>query len=287
MRWRLCLVLGLVGSCLWTGLPAQPRNRPPPQYRTWGEPDQAKGLALLESFRASWMPGDYFLSFSLRTYGSGRSVDRIHGRIFGGRGPSGPASLIDIAERDGEPVFLRYLIQNGPDPTVWRLDGEGMEPRQLNGEELSEPLFGTDITPFDLQLPYLYWKDFIYEGVTRYRGRPTEVFILYPPADELDLYPAITGVRLYLDSQFNAMMQAAILDENLEVVKELNLLEIRKVEESWIAKTIDVRRPNGMKTRFRVEAASMDNLWNGRLLLPEGLSGRLPEVSEAELTRIN
>ncbi len=162
-----------------------------------------------------------------------------------------------------------------------------MEPGRLTGDELSEPLFGTDITPFDLQLPYLYWNDFIYEGVTRYRGRPTEVFILYPPVDEKDLYPGITGVRLYLDSQFNAMMQAAILDEKLEVVKELNLLEIRKVQESWIAKTIDVRRANGLKTRFRVDAASIDNLWDARLLLPESLSGKLPEVSAEELTRID
>lgn len=286
MRWRTWLVLLLAWGFLGNSVEAQRRIRPPPQYKTWGEPDQAKGLSLLQSFRESWLPGEYYLAFSLRTYGSGRPDLRIPGRLFGGQGPGGPASLIEIGDGVAGVEPVRYLILNGPAPAVWRWSEEGTCPERLSGEALREPILATDITPFDLQLPYLYWKDFVYEGLTRFRGRPTEVFILYPPVDEMDLYPGITGVRLYLDAQFNAMMQASILNGELEVVKEINLLEIRKIDESWIAKSIDVRRPDGAKTRFRVEAASMDNRWREALFHPESLTADLPPVAEEELTRI-
>ena len=38
---------------------------------------------------------------------------------------------------------------------------------------------------------------------------------------------------------------------------------------------------------LRPDAASINTPWDTLLLVPEGLSGKLPEVSEEELTRIN
>ena len=35
---------------------AQSRNRPPPQYKTWGEPDQAKGFEILQGFLLQGFP---------------------------------------------------------------------------------------------------------------------------------------------------------------------------------------------------------------------------------------
>ena len=149
---------------------------------------------------------------------------------------------------------------------------------------MSETLFATDVTPFDLQLPYLFWKDFAYEGEVRFRGRPTNVFLLFPPETEAGLYPEITGVRLYLDSQFNAMMQAEILDQELEVGKKISLLKIKKIDGQWMAESIDIRMPDGLKTRFSVESASMSCAWDPSLFKPERLTQDLPRLEESRLT---
>jgi len=241
----------------------------------------------LESFRSSVISEPYFLEFTLRTYGKGRPDQRLNGRLYGGINLNGPVSLVEVTDGSDLRDPARYLIQNGAIPLVWRAGVGQVESKILRGEALSRPLFDTDVTPFDLQLPYLYWTDFIYEGLTRFRGRPTDVFILYPPADERDLYPEISGVRLYLDSQFDSMVQAEILDLDSEVTKSIALLEIRKVDGTWIAKTIDVRMPDGTKTRFRVAAARMNCSWDPNLFEPENLQDPLPVVPETDLVRVD
>jgi hypothetical protein len=278
----ICVVLVAIFNA--SQVDAQKRFRPPPQYKIWGEPDQAKGLKIIRDFRNSGLAGDYVLNFSLRTYGSGREKSQLAGTLYGSRNRNGPISLIEINGPSETDRTLRYLIQNGKEPFVWRSAGEGEIPVLLTGDIILQTLFDTDVMPFDLQLPYLFWEDFTYEGLVRFRGRPTNVFLLYPPDRESNLYPGITGVRLYLDSQFNAMTQADILNDDLEVRKQINLLEIKKIDGQWIAKTIDVRMPDGVKTRFRVESASMSCDWDSSLFKPENLHQDLPQLEMSRLT---
>ncbi len=284
MRWRSLVILAVLAAISGGQADAQKRRRPPPQYKTWGEPDQAKGLEILQSFRNSGLAGDYFLNFSLQTYGADREKFQVAGVLYGSRNGNGPISLIEIDEPSGSGRSVRYLIQNGPEPFVWRADEGDEIPVLLTGGVLSQTLFGTDVTPFDLQLPYLFWEDFTYEGQVRFRGRPTNVFLLFPPEREEGLYPGITGVRLYLDSQFNAMMQAEILNEALEVGKKINLLKIKKIDGEWMAKAIDVRMPDGVKTRFRIESASMSCAWDPSMFEPVKLIKELPQLDESRLT---
>ncbi|RKX35439.1 MAG: hypothetical protein DRP71_03585 [Verrucomicrobia bacterium] len=284
MRLRSLVLMVVLAALAGGRADAQKRIRPPPQYKTWGEPDQAKGLEILQAFRNSGLAGDYLLNFSLQTYGADREKFRVAGTLYGSRSRNGPISLIEINEPSGSGRSVRYLIQSGPEPYVWRADEEDEIPVLLAGGDLAQTLFGTDVTPFDLQLPYLFWEDFTYEGQVRFRGRPTNVFLLFPPEREGGLYPGITGVRLYLDSQFNAMMQAEILNEALEIVKKINLLEIKKIDGQWMAKAIDVRMPDGVKTRFRIESASMSCAWDPALFEPAKLYQDLPRLEESRLT---
>jgi hypothetical protein len=284
MRWRSLVFLAVLAAFAGGQADAQKRRRPPPQYKTWGEPDQAKGLEILQSFRSSGLAGDYFLKFSLKTFGSDREKRQVAGVLYGSRNGNGPVSLVEIGEPSESGRSVRYLIQNGPQPFVWRADEGDEIPVLLTGDVLSQTLFDTDVTPFDLQLPYLFWEDFAYEGLVRFRGRPTNVFLLFPPEREGGLYPGITGVRLYLDSQFNAMMQAEILNEALEVGKEINLLKIKKIDGEWMARTIDVRMPGGVKTRFRIESASMSCSWDPSMFEPVKLLQELPQLDESRLT---
>jgi hypothetical protein len=244
-------------------------------------------LTILESFRSKVIPVPYYLEFTLRTYGKGRPDLRFDGRLFGGVNANGPITLVEVDHEPDSNNPVRYLIQNGPIPVVWRADRETAKVQILNPDELADPLYQTDVSPFDLQLPYLFWQDFVYEGLTRFRGRPTDVFILYPPECERDLYPLISGVRLYLDSQFDAMMQAEILDQDMEVAKQINLLEIRKIDGTWMAKTIDVKMPDGTKTRFRIGAARMNSSWDEALFKPGNLAAELPVIPEDELVRVD
>ena len=57
-------------------------------------------------------------------------------------------------------------------------------------------------------MSFLYWTDFVYEGVARVRGRPAHSFLLYPPADVAAARPELTGVRVLLDTQFQQLVQA-------------------------------------------------------------------------------
>jgi hypothetical protein len=119
-------------------------------------------------------------------------------------------------------------------------------------------LAGTDLTAFDLQMPFLFWSDFVFEGLARVRGRPAHVFLLYPPAEVTGRRPDLTGVRVYLDTQFNALVQAEQIGAENRTLKSITILDLKKVDEQWIPKSIDVRDElTRNKTRFAVTGAAV------------------------------
>jgi hypothetical protein len=128
----------------------------------------------------------------------------------------------------------------------------------LGPDALFDPLAGTDLTAFDLQMPFLYWNDFVFEGLARVRGRPAHVFLMYPPAEVSARRPELTGVRVYLDTQFNALVQAEQIGVENRSLKSITILDLKKVDEQWIPKSIDVRDElTRNKTRFAVTGAAL------------------------------
>lgn len=159
----------------------------------------------------------------------------------------------------------RLLVQNGPQSALWSWQpgAASSVAKPLGLDALFERLADTDFTAFDLQMPFLYWNDFVFEGVARIRGRPAHVFLMYPPAEVTARYPQLTGVRVYLDTQFNALVQAEQIGADNAVLKSVTILDLKKVDEQWIAKSIDVRdEQTHNKTRFAVThvATRMDFL---------------------------
>jgi hypothetical protein len=256
---------------------AQPSKTvgPPADRAASGKADQAEGARILAEFQRSGIAGDYWLEFELRVLPRRGQERVIPGVLLGTRGPDGPVSLVNVA---GE----RWLIASGPRPEAWRTTG-GTPATAPPAEALA----GTGITVFDLQMPFLYWRDFVYEGKAVIRGRPAHSFILRPPAGDPAAAPAgLTGVRVLLDVEFQALVQAEELGPDNTVLKTIALLELKKSGEQWLVKTIDVRDTRTRdKTRFTVRAAALGLAWPRGTFSPGSLDAALPPVPPERITR--
>lgn len=245
--------------------------RPQPKYVTPTKPDQAEGARILREFQRVGIGGTYWLSFELRVMPRQGPETTVSGKMTGKPGDPGPLTRIAVGDR-------HWLVQSGPQPVAWVAD-KGSPVRELTAGETLEPVAGTDLSIFDLQMPFFYWTDFVYEGLTRVRGRPAESFVLYPPADLAAARPELTGVRVQLDSQFHALVQAELLGADGVVRKTISILDLKKVGERWIPKSIDIRNHQTRgKTRFNVTAAALDLELPGHVFEPEGLGEPLPEI---------
>jgi len=257
---RRALFLTLVTSVVLaaTFLPAQTSvpNRPAPVFVSGDKADQAEGRLALEEFRAAGIAGAYWLEFDLRVLPRKGPERTIRGQLYGRRNAQGPLSRLSLASSDGP---QSWLIQSGPNPASWMQSQAQPTPRALTAAESLAPISGTDLTLFDLQMPFLYWEDYVFEGVAKVRSRPAYSFLLYPPADLAAARPDLGAVRVALDTQFHALVQAEMLDARGSLLKSITVLDLKKVGEQWLVKSIDLRnRATKNKTRFEVTAAALN-----------------------------
>lgn len=270
--WRAFFVLALAGASVAVAAPAGRTVRPSPTYVQIGKPDQEEGGRILRSFRRLGIAGDFYLDFVLQVRPRRGAEREIAGRLWGGRNEMGAVSRISLTGPVGED--RRLLLQNGTTPAAWAWTPGQAEATAITLGDLFAPLVpDTQISIFDLQMPYLFWDDFVFEGVSKIRGRPAHTFLLYPPADFLAAYPGLSGVRVHLDTQFGALVQSELLDERGRVFRSLAVLDLKKVGEQWLVKSIDLRDERSRdKTRFLVTGAALDLDFAGGVLTAAGLS---------------
>ena len=244
-------------TTLATGLEAQATNfRPPPNYVGGRTADQAEGARILDGFHRAGIAGSYWLAVELRIMPHQGAERTVRAQLFGTRTGQGPVTRLVLDDPAGP---RSWLIRGGPRPALWLADASGTQP--VGDGKLLQPVdgrTGTDLTPFDLQMPFLYWTDFIYEGLARIRGRPAYSFVLYPPVDFPGRESGLTGVRIFIDTQFQALVQAEQLGAKGAAEKTISILDLKKAGEQWIVKSIDLR--NNLtrdKTRFTVTAAAL------------------------------
>jgi len=270
------LFAALALASLVSGLAAAPA-RPEPHY-LGGQPDQEEGRRALEEFHRLGIAGTYWLEFELRVMPRHGDERVLHGHLLGQQQAAGPVSFLSVGNQ-------RWLIASGPQPATWTLSERDTGARQLTGAETLQPIAGTDLTPFDLQMPFLYWNDFVFEGIAKIRGRPAHSFILYPPAEFAAANPNVAAVRVALDTQFHALVQAALLDAKGETLKSITVLDLKKVGEQWLVKEIDVRNHlTRDKTRFSVTAAALNLDLPAAQFAPEALrtEPQLPATAKIE-----
>ncbi|TAG27940.1 MAG: hypothetical protein EAZ36_06280 [Verrucomicrobia bacterium] len=273
--------------------PAQSRlNRPVPKYFQLTPPDQAEGAQILKQMQSVGPDGGYYLDFELRVLPRRGSEVRVPGKLWGGRNAAGPISRLSVitSARDGAGAVgseARFLVQGGARPSAWQWPAaDGAASIQVDDGALFARLAGTDLTVFDLQMPFLYWSDFIYEGKTRLNERPVNTFLLYPPSSLAKHRPDLAGIRVYLDPQYHALVRAEQIGAEERVLKSFVLGGLVKVGDHWLPKTFDLRdETTRNKTRFVVTAAALGLDFTGGVFDPGNLSGELRAPSQ--LTRLS
>lgn len=260
------------------------RVRPPPDYVQLSPPDQAEGRAILESFRRSDQGGDCHLEFVLRVMPRRGEERRVAGRLWQRAGSGGTARRVEL--RDGgapdSPVSLRLLLRGGDDPGLWRWRPGSAAAERLEGAAMFEPLAGTEVTAFDLQMPFLEWRESAYEGLKKVRGRPTHAFLLYPPEDVARARPDLQAVRIFLDAQFQALVQVEHLGEGARALRSVHVNDLKRLGERWMVKSLDVRDDaTRNKTRLQMVGAALDAEFAEALFTPEELASAIlpPELT--------
>ena len=268
-------------------LPAQEASyRPPPTYLSGGKAAQAEGARILQDFRAAGIAGTYWLSFELRVMPRKGDERTVTGQLLGTRNETGPISRLTLPGTGGLATEQRWLVQSGPHPaaTVW--SGATGRTETLAAADAFHSIAGTDLTLFDLQMPFLYWPEFVYEGVAKVRGRPAHSFVLYPPAELAAARPALTGVRVLLDTQFQALVQAEVLGAKGATEKTITILDLKKVGEQWMVKSIDLRNSiTRDKTRFTVNAAALNLALPADTFTPAALATEPPVLPGSKIER--
>lgn len=250
--WRAFFVLTALGAGS-AGLAAPPPTSTPPPLAQFGKPNATESARILDQFRHSGWRG--YVEFDLHALPRRGDETIYHGRLWGGINEQGAVMRVELT--DGKGARHWFLLQNGEHAAVWRLtNGQVVK---VDAAALFEPLIpGVEVTPFDLQMPYLYWPGAHAESVTRVRGRPAYVFVFSPPPAFAAQKTPVTQVRSDFDAQFNAPVQIELLAEN-QVLKTTSLVDLKKVGEQWIPKSLDIRNELSRdKTRFEVTAVALN-----------------------------
>lgn len=252
---RSLLILGLLAwEAAFGGQP--PSSGRVPELAQVGLPDAARAAEILDQFRTAGIAGEYYLEFQLRAMPRRGDATNHAGRMWGARSRSGATTRVEVEDAAG--IWHRFLLRNGPEGEIWRLVNG--RPEKIGAAESFEPLIpGIDITPFDLQMPYLFWPDARLQSINRIRGRPAHAFLFRAPETLASTAPGRVGaVRAFLDTQYNALVQSEILDPEGSLLKTLSLISIKTIDRRTLPRTIDFRNDlTRDKTRFHVTAAAL------------------------------
>jgi len=250
-----------------------------------GLPDKADAAALLDQFRRSVYAEPIYVEFDLREMPRRGDEHLFHGRLWGARNERGPITRFEVDAGNGG-LAHRILVQGGPDAGIWVSDGPGRG--SFDEKALLVPLVpGIEMTPFDIQMPYLYWLDVDRVGEKRIRGRPAYTYLFTPPADFTAASPGVKSVRAYLDAQYDALMQSEITGADGRVAKTLSLLELRKVGDRWIPRDVDVRNERTRdKTRLSVTGVAVNIAVDPATFDPAKLGAAVPRPPGASVARI-
>lgn len=242
---------------------------------------QDKGHAALEKYRSYQWSGDFSFFIELRHMPRHGRDSIFEGQMWGTADEEGGTlqrfHLSPVGKEKREGVNL--ILKNGNDPYVISQKDASKQKkyRKLSGRELFEPLFeGLVYTPFDLQMPFIYWK-YTFKGYERTKGRPVYTYIMYPPDSLKKDNPNLGVIRLSLDARFTVLVKIQVFDDKELLTKTFKINSFKKVRGEWIPKSIDLLDEHTRdKTRFNVVAAAFN------LNLPRQLFSSHPLDSEMQ-----
>ena len=233
---------------------AVPRGRPDPRFVQPEQIDPAQGVEVLEAFRSARTAGDYIFHFVMENRPHKGKSETITGTMAGTWNARGEAVTRCDLYMTREIVHLLY--QGGIDGKIYKASNED-QAALLDDEATQQPIVeGLTFTPFELQMPFLFWTDYVYEGTKKLLGRPAHYFILYPPGNFE--HPEICAVRVAIDADFMVMLMAEELGSDGQAIKEFRINGFKKIDGQWIVKEIDlVDRQSKNRSRFKVIEADV------------------------------
>jgi len=234
--------------------------------------DAEEGERRMEHFRRQRLDGDYCFRFVLEHLPSKAKTVRYYGTMWGSWNERGPITRIELStEPDTLQIdndsCIEMIFQNGPEPEAWLRRSRKDEFVQLTGDALLEPvLAGIVYTPFDMQMPFLYWDEYKYEGPVRVRTSVAQTFLMLPPEETTN----IQGVRIGIDDTYNALRRIEVIAGVGEPRSEFTVESFKQVQEQWIVKRIVLKdNASGDRTRFKVRAASVGLILPETIFLPK------------------
>jgi hypothetical protein len=241
--------------------------------------DAEEGAKRLAAFRRQRLEGDFCFEFELaHKPRQGRTI-RYEGMMWGSWNDLGPITRFRVSParlKNGESTNasheLELIIQNGVTPEAWiRRDNEN-DFVLIEGEALFEPIMpGVLYSPFDLQMPFIYWKDFTYEGPTLVGAtRIAQQFLMQPPATSASAQRGIHGVRVGLDDTYNALWRIEVMNAQSELASRFAVESFKKIQEQYIVKRITLKDYSSRdRTTFEVKAAALGISLNRDLFCPQ------------------
>lgn len=230
------------------------------------EVDPATGARMLEALRLARLDGDFIFEFEMRHFPRRGSTILYRGSLFGTWNEIGPLTRVELEDAPAAgsletdaPTGVRLLMQNGPERWIARYDAGSEAPKLLAGEALFEPLIpGFTYSAFDLQMPFLFWDDYEYEGAQRLRGRPAHLFLMKPPPSVQKAAPELQAIRIAVDEDYHALLRVDWINQDDAVEKSYRILNFKRVDGQWLVKSIDlVDETAREKTRLRILSAAV------------------------------
>ena len=240
--------------------------------------DTKEGAKRLAAFRRQRLEGDFCFEFELaHKPRQGRTIPYA-GIMWGSWNESGPITRLrvyPVRSKDNESVNssqeVELIIQNGVTPQAWIRRNDGSDFELIEGEALFEPIMPSLLySPFDLQMPFVYWKDFTYEGPTLVGAtRVAQQFLMQPPALSASAQWGISGVRVGLDDTYNALWRIEVMNAKGEVSSRFAVESFKKIQDQYIVKRITLTDYSSRdRTTFEVKAAAVGISLNQKLFCP-------------------
>lgn len=258
-------------------------------FRSSPELTQYDASEAFDTFRKQRIYGGYSFIFELHNMPRRSRGSLYYGIIFGDWGAEGPIARVELKSATNPELRHDLLAHSGTNPRVWIRDSAVPEGyRELTREEIFKPIFpDLEYSPFELFFNYLYWENPTYLGPIMIKSRPAQIFHLTAPAWVGKLPEQYSGVNVYIDSDYKALIQADLLDQHNHVEKTVKVLNFKKVQDQWIVKTIDlVNEYTKDKTRFDIKKAALNLRVNPESFTPEWLTAPMPRVEDRVYTFI-
>ncbi len=255
------------------------------EFRRLSKEESAK---VMSDFRRSRVAGVRRMRFVITH--SERNADedtRYVGEMCVAPLAQGMATRVELRAQ-GRPESERrvFLILNGAQPAVYGVGPDGGVRRE-DAQALSPLMSGLVFTPYDLQMPFIHWREYKYRETERFRTRPTDYFRMTPDPEFRRVHPEISGVNLGFDRAYNALMRAETLGDNGRAIRELRAESFGKVRGEW---TIRSMRLRDERTRA-ADTLEVTGVASGSLpasvFAPEGLAAPLPPVADSAFEAVD